>query len=498
MSPSSSARLPTSWVTADFGVVFENVTSSKKKLARQSYSLEGAFPVIDQGEEFIGGYSDKQELVHPGPLPVIIFGDHTRCVKFCDRRFIQGADGVKVLAPSAAVEPKFGYWALRAAHIPSKGYARHFDLLRSTRFPLAPLPEQTRIVEAIESYFTRLDNAVATLERVQANLKRYRASVLKAAVEGRLVPTEAELARQEGRDYEPASELLKRILAERRRRWEEAELASLKAKGKAPKDDKWKAKYEEPAAPDTSQLPELPEGWCWIEFGTVMTVRQGFAFKSADYLDDSLGVPLIRQSELNGPWVSVDTAKHLPSEYLREFVRYKIQEGDILVGLSGSLTSVSRYQHNQPALQNQRTGLLETSPLVSKDFVLCTYLSRIRAIESAGKGVAVQNVSPKQIEGLVVPLPPLPEQRRVVAEVERHMSLIEYAEDALRANVVRCGRFRQSILKWAFEGKLADQDPNDEPASVLLDRIKAERETKANEPKSKTPKPRNGRKRNAA
>ncbi|MFN2398564.1 MAG: hypothetical protein ABR543_07970 [Gemmatimonadaceae bacterium] len=128
---------------------------------------------------------------------------------------------------------------------------------------IAPLSEQHRIVEAIESYFTRLDDAVATLERVQRNLKRYRASVLKAAVEGRLVPTEAELAHTEGRDYEPASVLLERILAERRRRWEEAELAKMKAKGKVPKDDVWNAKYEESVAPDTSDLPELPEGWCW-------------------------------------------------------------------------------------------------------------------------------------------------------------------------------------------------------------------------------------------
>ena len=126
------------------------------------------------------------------------------------------------------------------------------------RSPL--VPEQRRIVDALESYFTRLDDAIATLERVQANLKRYRASVLKAAVEGRLVPTEAELARAEGRDYEPASVLLERILAERRRRWEEAELAKMKAKGKAPKDDKWKAKYEEPAAPDTTSCPSCRRG----------------------------------------------------------------------------------------------------------------------------------------------------------------------------------------------------------------------------------------------
>ena len=135
--------------------------------------------------------------------------------------------------------------------------------VRRHKLPVAPVPEQHRIVEAIESYLTRLDDAIATLERVQRNLKRYRASVLKAAVEGRLVPTEAELARTEGREYEPASVLLERILAERRRRWEEAELAKLKAKGKAPKNDKWKAKYVEPAGPVTSELPELPEGWCW-------------------------------------------------------------------------------------------------------------------------------------------------------------------------------------------------------------------------------------------
>ena len=87
---------------------------------------------------------------------------------------------------------------------------------------------------------------MATLERVQRNLKRYRASVLKAAVEGRLVPTEAELARSEGRDYEPAPVLLERILAERRRRWEDAELAKMTAKGKAPRDDKWKETYRVP------------------------------------------------------------------------------------------------------------------------------------------------------------------------------------------------------------------------------------------------------------
>ena len=126
-----------------------------------------------------------------------------------------------------------------------------------------PRAAQHRIVEAIESYFTRLDDAVATLERVQRNLKRYRASVLKAAVEGRLVPTEAELARAEGRDYEPASVLLQRILVERRRRWEEAELAKMKAKGRRRRTPSGRRITRSRPLLMTAKLPTLPEGWCW-------------------------------------------------------------------------------------------------------------------------------------------------------------------------------------------------------------------------------------------
>ena len=145
-------------------------------------------------------------------------------------------------------------------------YSRHFS------FGLPPLPEQHRIVEAIETQFTRLDAAVAALERVKANLKRYRASVLKAACEGRLVPTEADLARAEGRDYEPADVLLKRILVERRAKWEADELAKMIAKGKPPKDDRWKAKYKEPQPPDTTELPDLPEGWRWASIEQVSSL----------------------------------------------------------------------------------------------------------------------------------------------------------------------------------------------------------------------------------
>ena len=218
-----------------------------------------------------------------------------------------------------------------------------------------PAPdEQRRIVAAIESYFSRLDAASSTLERVQRNLERYRASVLKAAVEGRLVPTEAELAKKEGRSYEPASVLLKRILAERRRRWEEAELAKLKAKDKPPTDDRWKAKYEEPAAPDTSGLPALPEGWCWAnldqlaEVGTGLTPSRG----STGYWAGGT-VPWVASRAVNERYV--DRPSELVTELALRETRLRIYPaGTLLLAMYGEgLTRGKCAELRIPAAINQ-------------------------------------------------------------------------------------------------------------------------------------------------
>ncbi|HDZ88195.1 MAG TPA: hypothetical protein ENH38_06210 [Nitrospirae bacterium] len=148
--------------------------------------------------------------------------------------------------------------------------------LRAISIPFAPLNEQKRIVAEIEKQFSRLDEAVAALKRIKANLKRYKASVLKAAVEGKLT----EEWREQHPDIEPASELLKRALVERRRKWGETELEKMRAKGKEPKDEKWKIKYKEPAGPDASNLVKLPVGWVWADVGQI--VKRQLFFPSSD------------------------------------------------------------------------------------------------------------------------------------------------------------------------------------------------------------------------
>ncbi|MDY0059891.1 MAG: restriction endonuclease subunit S [Myxococcota bacterium] len=339
------------------------------------------------------------------------------------------------------------------------------DQVRGFEVPVPPLPEQHRIVEAIESYISRIDSAVETLKRVQTNLKRYRASVLKAAVEGRLVPTEAELAREEGRDYEPASVLLDRILKERRRRWEES--------GR-------KGKYEEPTTPDISGLPELPEGWCWATVEQLACdVRYGTSAKTEETLTS--GVPVLRMGNIVDGELDFSSLKYLPAEH-EEFPELLLHPGDLLFNRTNSAELV---------------GKCAVFRAAQVDFSCASYLIRVRFFfdvtaeyvaafinSAAGRAwassVAVQqvgqaNVNGTKLKALVVPVPPAAEQVRIVAEMDRAFSVLKASLMLIYQDQARCIRLRQSILKWAFEGKLVDQDPADEPAEVLLARIRAER-----------------------
>ena len=185
------------------------------------------------------------------------------------------------------IEPSFVYYHLLRSRdlIKEMGVGTTFKEVSAANasripFPLPPLAEQHRIVAEIEKQLTRLDASVAALRRARANLKRYRASVLRDACEGRLVPTEASLARAEGREYEHAGQLLQRILEERRARWASQE--------------KRRGAYKEPASPDTSALPELPEGWVWNTFEQfVFSLEGGTSFTA---VSENTGRPVLRSS----------------------------------------------------------------------------------------------------------------------------------------------------------------------------------------------------------
>jgi len=402
--------------------------------------------------------------------------------------------GFKSFVLPRDIDPEYVFYFLQRAKGLAIGLAsgttfQEISGRQAAKIPLtiAPTREQHRIVEAIESYLTRIDDAIATLERVQRNLKRYRASVLKAAVEGRLVPTEAELARAEGRSYEPASVLLERILVERRRRWEEAELAKLKAKGKSPKDDRWKARYMEPAGPPYTDLPELPEGWCWA---TVDQLERGDRRSAYGVLvpgpDVPSGVPFVRVGDINGGRIDVRQMKRIERKIADSFAKTYLEGGEVLLTLVGT---IGRTAVVPPALAGSNVaravGVIPASDLVDPHWIESWFRSPATRALMIGKAheVARKTLNLEDVRAAHVALPPRSEQSRIIRALDDDESTSAATSVAIDTSLRRSARLRQSILKWAFEGRLVDQDPTDEPAAHLLERIRAERESTSDNPK---------------
>jgi type I restriction enzyme S subunit len=335
--------------------------------------------------------------------------------------------------------------------------------IKEIELPVAPTSEQKRITEQIDVLFTDLDSAIAALKRVQANLKRYRASVLKAACEGRLVTTEAELARKKRRTYETGEQLLARIHKDRRAKWESDQLAKMLATGKPPQNDEWKKKYKEPAPPDTTNLPQLPEGWTWARGG------QLFVWSSGEFLP---------QSEMIEGAVPVFGGNGITGYHSQSLV----QEPTLVIGRVGALCGNACVTPG-PAWITDNAIYATWSPTTCDLGYLELTLTAAN-LNTLAAGVGQPFVNQRMLNDLCIPLPPAAEQRDIVAEAEIRFSNTHQVTATLVTDLVRASRLRESILKRAFEGKLVPQDPNDEPASVLLERIRAERSEKQPVPRT--------------
>lgn len=164
-------------------------------------------PVIDQGLSFIGGYTNNEKLKVECELPVIVFGDHTKAIKYVDFGFVGGADEIKVIKPQEMYHPKLFYYFIRAISLPDRGYSRHFQFLEKAQIPIPPLTEQKQIVSEIERHLSVANEIEVTIKSELKRAERLRQSILKHAFSGKLVP-------QDPND-EPASALLRRIQDEK-------------------------------------------------------------------------------------------------------------------------------------------------------------------------------------------------------------------------------------------------------------------------------------------
>lgn len=310
------------------------------------------------------------------------------------------------------------------------------EIIRDLQIPLPPLPEQRRIVAEIEKQFTRLDAGIAALRRTQANLKRYRAAVLKAACEGRLVPTEAELANLEGRKskIESGEERLARVLSERRQNWRN------------------RGKYKEPATPDMTNLQPLPDGWAWSTVDQLCSlVTDGDHNPPKRH---ETGLPHLTAKNVRSWRLDATNCTYISAiDADRVLKRYDPLAGDLIVTCVGT---VGRTAIVPPDFKFSPDRNLAAVRLVERgtstrflNFVLSSP-SHQELIKSASGSTAQPHLYLGDLRAIAVPLPPLAEQKRIVAEVERRLSVVEELETVVNANLQRATRLRYSILQQAL------------------------------------------------
>ncbi|TYZ14401.1 restriction endonuclease [Hymenobacter lutimineralis] len=488
-------ELPKGWVWTKIGQIASTSSGGTPSRSNPSY-FTGTIPWIKSGELGDGEVSEHTEFISEealanssaklfpkGTLLIALYGATVGKVGVLtmDAATNQAVCGI-FLPPWVELKFAFNYLlSLRREFIEQgKGGAQpniSQDIVRNTPFPLAPLPEQRRIVAKLEELFSRLDAGVATLRQTQAQLKRYRQSVLHAAVTGEL--TRAWRAAHP-EPTESGAALLQRIRAERRAQWEAAQLA--KRGGQLPLGDAWKKKYEEPAAPDTSELPELPQGWVWASPEQIASSDKysmaigpfGSNLKVPDYREE--GVPLVFVREIKSGKFGGPKTKYVTPAKAEELRAHQVASGDILITKMGEPPGdACLYPEGRPDAVITADCIKWTldSNLENKEFYVYAINAHLVRVQIAfiTQGVAQQKVSLGRFKTVAVPVPSLEEQTEIVREVERRLSVIDYLEKNITAELTRAERLRQSILHRAFTGRLVPQDAADEPAAALLERL---------------------------
>ena len=308
-------------------------------------------------------------------------------------------------------------------------------------FPLRSLDEQTRVVAEIEKQFSRLDEAIAGLKRVKANFKRYKASILKSAVEGRLVPTEADLARREGRNYETGVQLLQRILETRRSQWQ------------------GKGKYNAPVALDETDLHELPQGWIWSNCDAGITkIDAGASFKCTERAPTDGETGVLKVSAVS--WGVFDEAESKTcDDPERVEASYLVQPGDFLFSRANTIDLVGACvivgQITKRLMLSDKTLRFKISECMLPGWLLICLRSKFGRNEierlATGNQESMRNIGQERIRQIRIPLPPLAEQHGLVAEVDRLLSIAREAEAEVETNLKRAQSLRQAILSKSFQ-----------------------------------------------
>ena len=349
-------------------------------------------------------------------------------------------------------------------------------------FSCPPLAEQQRIVAKIEELFSELDQGVASLKTAREQLKVYRQSLLKNAFEGKLTAAWRATHRDQ---LETAAALQQRISHERQARYQQ-QLANWQTAGQPGPKPKPPKPLPPLTAEELAELPELPAGWGWVRLETIQAFEKhavkagpfGSALKKEFYVSDGFKIygqeQVIRGDHTYGDYF-ISEAKYA------ELSSCAVRPFDVLISLVGTIGKVLVLpERAAPGIINPRLVKISLNrgaylPAFFKAYFESGFLRSLYATESQGTTMDILNLG--MIQGLPYPLCSLEEQQEILSELESKLSEADQLDQTLATALQQADALRQSILKKAFHGQLVKQAKNEEPATALLERIRAARAT---------------------
>lgn len=396
--------------------------------------------------------------------------------------------GLAAIHPLDAIEPAYIFYLLRSleASISKEGTGSTFaainkQFLEELGINLPPLPEQKRIVAKIEELFSELDKGIESFKTAREQLKVYRQALLKHAFEGKLT---AQWRKANKDKLETADALLKRIQTERAERykqqvkeWEQAVKEWEKSGKKGSKPGKPAKPKELPplTAEELADLPQLPDGWIYTYLAELGELGRGKS-KHRPRNDSKLfgGVyPFIQTGE-------VKAANRIIRHYSKTYSDFGLQQsklwpiGTLCITIAANIAETA-FLGFEACFPDSVVGFSGFGAIIAPEFVDFFIQSARTRIEAYAPATAQKNINLETLENLVVPYCSSEEQKQILNVLEECFYEIDNLDQTITTALQQAETLRQSILKKAFSGQLVPQDPNDEPAAVLLARIKAER-----------------------
>ena len=404
---------------------------------------------------------------------------------------------LRLFRPSAELNPKYLEFFLKYFYNSGEvvKYQAGSNNLRNLKFndyisikvPFSPLNEQHRIVAKIEELFSELDKGIESLKTAREQLKVYRQSLLKHAFEGKLT----EQWRKDNADkLESADDLLARIQQERETRYQQ-QLEGWKTavkqweaegkEGKKPSKPKVLDGFSYLTSTELDEVNDLPETWCWQKIGNISNVSGGLT-KNSKRESFELQYPYLRVANVYANRLELDEIKTI-GVLPQELDRVLLKDGDLLiVEGNGSIEQIGRVavwsKEISPCLHQNHLIKARLLPSMQPGFIVLFLLSKVGRdliVKEVSSTSGLHTLSLSKVSNLKIPLTSNKEQQALLQILDEKLSVVDLIEREINDNIKRSEALRQSILKKAFSGQLVAQDPNDEPASVLLERIKAEK-----------------------